>query len=465
MVLVPPPVVKIRREEGVNFLSFLPLSTFLEEGDVIEKKLKYLVIAIVAIVAAAVSLGVYYTAYVPMPVKAKEEILIGYPVHLSGAYAYEGTYILHGVILAVEDINAKGGVYVREYGKKLPLKLIYEDTASDVEKTKMIVEKMITVDKVDLLIPPYGSTFGLATLPITEQYKKFTVGWSASAEERYTAGYKYAFDICTVNGLYSGVYFAGNIGFLAHYKEWLPPGAPPPLTVAILAHNAAYGRCAADVMEYLINRYGVQKVVLKELYDPKTTDFSPLITKIRSIRPDVVIFCGTAAGYLNFYKQVADMKVKEVKMWFPSNWYPEHIATLGWDRLQYFFDEQYWIEYKNPRSQALVKRADERWPGRYHELAWFASGYDAVYLMAQAVEKAGSLDPDALRTVMLTQTLDSILYGNITFTPQGYPFVPKYEERVPVRQVIGQRLVIVWPPHLKEGDVVYPPPWDKKYGI
>jgi len=426
------------------------------------KKKNVVIVAVIIVAVILCSIGVYYLHLRPTPME-KTEIVLGLPAHLTGSYAYEGTVSAYGTMLAVDDINAKGGIYVREYGRKMPLKLIVEDDASDAEKTKLIMEKLITVDKVDFIMAPGGSTWALAGVPISEKYKKICIGFGGSDEALFTSGYKYYFAFCIANGLFSGTYYVGIIGFLAHYKEWLPEGAPPPLTVAIVSMNNAYGRCAANIMEKFIKEHGVQKVVLKELYDPKITDFTPIITKIRVAQPDAVIMCGYAAQNTNFFRQVNEMKVKEVKIWSPSCWFPEYFLALGYDGLQYFFDQQYWINYASSEARDTLQRAKAKW-GYDYTLGYFAWGYDGPYVLAQAIERAGSLDSDKVREALLTGTYRSLTYGDIRFDEHGWPIVEKFEEKVPIRQVVGHSQVIVWPPHLAQAKPVYPPPWEKKYG-
>jgi len=418
---------------------------------------------IVIVIAVAAIGGVVYYLSQPSGVTEKTEILLGHVAHLTGSYAYEGTIAAHGTMLAVDDINDKGGVYVEEYGKKLPLRLIVEDDASDPEKTKIATEKLCTVDNVDFLIAPGGSTWNLAAVPISEKYHKLCIGWGGSAEELWTSGFKYYFGFTTVNDLYSGMYYAGIIGFLAHYEEWLPEGAPPPLTVALIGMNNAYGRCAVDIMEKLIKKHGVQTIVMKEYFDPKTTDFTPLITKIQTTKPDAVIVVGYSSQNTNFFRQVIEMKVKEVKIWCPSCWFPQYFLTLGYDGLEYFFDQQYWINYLSDEARDICQRAQEKWDYD-HSLGYFAWGYDGVYVLAQAIEKAGSLDTEKVRTALLTETFHSMTYGDITFQENGLPFVEDFELKVPIRQVVGHKQVVVWPLEYKEADPIYPPPWDEKYG-
>src|SRR4030043_1355418 len=114
---------------------------------------------------------------------AKDNIVIGQAVSLSGPNA-----IIHlpGALppqtLWVEEVNAKGGIYVKEYGKKLPIKWIQYDDKSDHGTMVKLIEKLILEDKVDFLLPPCSTSYLFAAAPIANKHGYILLGAEGGAE-------------------------------------------------------------------------------------------------------------------------------------------------------------------------------------------------------------------------------------------------------------------------------------------
>jgi len=102
---------------------------------------------------------------------AKDKIVIGCAIALSGENAVpaQSTQVTE-YKLWVEQKNAEGGLYVKEFGKKLPIELIMYDDNSNIETSTKMVEKLIVQDKVDLMLPPWGTAFNFAVAPMVSKY-------------------------------------------------------------------------------------------------------------------------------------------------------------------------------------------------------------------------------------------------------------------------------------------------------
>jgi branched-chain amino acid transport system substrate-binding protein len=113
---------------------------------------------------------------------AKDKIRIGWVTSLSGPYA-SGVPVTYGMVydLWVEEINAKGGIYVKEYGKKLPLEIIKYDDKSDVGAMTKLLEKVILEDKVDFIFAPWGTAMLYAAAPIANKHKYILLGGPGGA--------------------------------------------------------------------------------------------------------------------------------------------------------------------------------------------------------------------------------------------------------------------------------------------
>ncbi|HEY7534816.1 MAG TPA: ABC transporter substrate-binding protein, partial [Thermodesulfobacteriota bacterium] len=119
------------------------------------------------------------------------EIKIGVSISLSGRYMAHGSESFEGLNLWVNDANQSGGITIKKNDKKLPINLIYYDDGSSVENCKMLVERLIVKDKVDILIGPYSSGLTLGAAPIVDKYKKILWNHGGSSDEIFERGYRY----------------------------------------------------------------------------------------------------------------------------------------------------------------------------------------------------------------------------------------------------------------------------------
>src|SRR3989337_4478374 len=111
-----------------------------------------------------------------------KEIKFGVAISLSGRYSVQGRESFDGLTLWVKDTNRSDGILVKKNGKRLPVKLIYYDDGSSVESCKILVERLIIKDKVNVLIGPYSSGLTLSAAPIVDKYKKILFNDTASSE-------------------------------------------------------------------------------------------------------------------------------------------------------------------------------------------------------------------------------------------------------------------------------------------
>ncbi|MBU2498123.1 MAG: amino acid ABC transporter substrate-binding protein, partial [Proteobacteria bacterium] len=109
--------------------------------------------------------------------KAPDKIRIGNAISLSGPYAPGAiTTQTNPYDMWVKEVNEKGGIYVKAYGKKIPVELIRYDDKSDMGTVVKLVEKLILDDKVDLLLPPWGTAMNFAIAPIVTRHKYPVLG-------------------------------------------------------------------------------------------------------------------------------------------------------------------------------------------------------------------------------------------------------------------------------------------------
>ena len=120
----------------------------------------------------------------PLAALSKDKIVIGQAVSLSGPLATSNAVVSTPYYdLWVKDVNAEGGIYVKGYGKRLPVELLIYDDKSDIGTTTRLLERLIVEDKVDFLLPPWGTANLFAAAPIANKYGYILIG-GAGGEEK-----------------------------------------------------------------------------------------------------------------------------------------------------------------------------------------------------------------------------------------------------------------------------------------
>ncbi len=149
-----------------------------------------LVTAMLLVVLLAVFIGL------PSAACAKDKIILGVPIAMSGPYAEAAiATVLRNYELWVEDVNAKGGVYVKELDKRLPVELIKYDDKSDPANCIKLAEKLMVEDKVDLFLAPWGTGYYLAVAPVANKHGYPIIASAAAVEQLRPAAHTlpYAF--------------------------------------------------------------------------------------------------------------------------------------------------------------------------------------------------------------------------------------------------------------------------------
>ena len=357
---------------------------------------------------------------------------IGASISLTGRYDRTGRELKNGYDLWAEQTNAAGGIM----GRQVEF-VVYDDT-SDPETARNLYEKLITEDKVDLVIGPYSSPVTLPASTVAEKYGYPMIISGASATDIFTRGYKNVFGVYTAAPLYMDG--AIDIANKQGYK-----------TVAIINENSAFAKDTVSGARKKAQDAGMQ-IVFEEEYPNTVRDLNPILTKMRPLNPEVLIG-GT-------YGEDATLLMRQLK---DLNWTPKIVAltvgpalpdfyqTLGEDAEYVMGSTQWEPGVKGPGVSEFVNAYNAKngyLPG-YHA----AGGYAAGQLLKQAIEKAGAVDNDKLRTTLGTIDATTI-YGPYKVDDTGNQVgKPSYL----VQWLKGERK-IVWPDSLAETLAIVPAP-------
>jgi branched-chain amino acid transport system substrate-binding protein len=382
-------------------------------------------------------------------------IRIGVGLALTGAGAAPSKVIQTSLELWRDDVNAKGGILGR------PVQLVIYDDQSTPANVPNVYTKLITVDKVDLLLGPYGTNFVAPALPTIIQNKKMTISFTAiGINDKFN--YDKYFSMVSVGP--QGVN-AFSIGFF----DLAAKQSPKPQTVAILAADAEFAQSSAQGAREEIKKHGF-KLVYDQSYPPSTTDFAPVIRAIQAANPDIV-YIGAyppdnvgiirAANEIGlspkmFGGAMIGMLVTPIKVQLGpiANGLivGENFAAAAAPKIPGAAD--FLQRYSAKASAAGIDPLG---------FAWGPFAYAAGQTLAQAVTETKSLDHDKLAEYMKKASFKTVA-GDFSFAKDG--------EWSKARQVWtqvqnaqpsnleqfrdGKAQPIVWPPEDATGTLIYP---------
>lgn len=416
------------------------------------------ILALVVLVVASVGAYYVYTPQAPTaPEKpAREAILVGYPASITGRFETLGKQGLHGIQMWAEDVNKQGGIFVKEYGKKIPVKVVYFDDKSDKDTTLRLTERLILEEKADFLFSPYSSGLAFAAAPIAEKQKKIMLAWGASSDDIWTQGWKYIVGIYTPASLYQ----ASALEFL---KSKIPKAR-----VAFITEDEIFSVSSHKGGQAKAKELGFE-IVYVDRYPQNPTDLSPILLKLKEIKPDAIFADGHLKDNVLIVKQLAEYKV-DVKLisitsgaaaatfWkdvgpsteyvlAPSQWEPVEMDPT---KIPNWFGEKI-----SPRKWA--DKFKERWG--YEPDYRAASAIGAALTLHAAIEKAGSIDTEKVRTALTELDIVTIL-GRYKVDPNTLNQIG--HEMLLVQWIKGKK-VVVGPPEFAEATPVYPiPMWEER---
>jgi branched-chain amino acid transport system substrate-binding protein len=341
------------------------------------------------------------------PAASSEPILIGLVTPLTGANALDGTEVRHGAELAVKEINEAGGVAGR------PLQLVVEDGKADPTESTNAAEKLITRDKVVTLIGCWASSATIAAMPIVEQNQVPLVVEISTNPTITEQGNKWVFRTSsneTLNSQFLGTTAVNDLGF----KK-----------IAYLAVNNDWGRGAATNYTKIVTEAGAE-VVLTEYSEASEVNFYPILNKVKASGADSIFVTHGLQSMANLFKQMRELEIN-LPVLSTGGYTLESMAEAsGGDASIY--EGAYTLAYTIPadigRVPKVTKFVDD-YAAAYPEdpiARGSGNGYDAVYVIAEAIKAAGSADPSAIRDALVNVAIEGV-GGHLEFdeTQQAHP--------------------------------------------
>jgi branched-chain amino acid transport system substrate-binding protein len=343
--------------------------------------------------------GRLQTASAQTAEKAPDKIRIGCAIALSGPNAIGGiTTQVNPYKLWVALTNQKGGIFVPKYNKRIPVDLIIYDDRSDIETCIKMAEKLIVEEKVDFMLPPWGTASNFAIAPVATKYKHPMMGITVSSpklDER----------------LASTPYFFVVLG---------QPSRLVPSTVALMQEvgvksvaviyvSDMFGLEHVDLVKEYVGKSDIKMPILQS-YPPETQDLSPLIKRVEAEKVDALLNYGYPPHTFLINKQMPALGYNPkffqngVGTQFTS--YRDAFGAAGVDgvcgnwaltpKMPYPGAKEFFEAYKKMFNEEAAMGGE---PGAYASLQ----------ILEQAIQKVGDLNREKIRDVIAKDTFDTVI--------------------------------------------------------
>lgn len=341
-----------------------------------------------------------------------EIIRIGYAISFTGPYSTGAkASVIPNYILWEKEVNEKGGIYLSDFNKQVPIKLIEYDDKSEIETVVRLVEKLILEDKVDLLLHPWGTAMNFAIAPLANKYKyPIICNTSASLKLREVALTNPYFFSMLNNPDDTMKEF---VKFLVDQYRKGKIGN----RVAVIFVGDFFGIEGAGVLAPELVMHGF-KLVYFESYSLGSTDLSPLLKEVMGKHPDVFVSIS--------YPEDTFLIVEQSKLlgFNPSIFYsavgtafPSFRDTFGAETVEGIMGHGVWnpnLPFKGGREyfekhKAFFNREPDRWASAF--------GYASLQILEQAIEKVGSINREKIRDVIAENEFETII-GKVSFENQ-----------------------------------------------
>jgi len=373
--------------------------------------------------------------------EAPDAIRIGGVVPLTGAFAGGGAQVERGYIYAVDAINEAGGVYVEEFDAQIPLELDVRDDASDPNQTTSIMDELAGGDIVAYL-GGFATPVHAAGSATAERNGIPYLGVATSTQALHEQGYQYFFSPFPKSPDMAVTVFEMLNGLVAEGER--------PLNVGIFQEATDWGEELGPLFVQEAENHGYE-VVYHETYAPGSTDFTDLILGAQAAGVEALLSLPTPPDGFAIYQQMGELGWKP-----PFNLVIRAADVPTWNDLGpagegVVLSTPWHPALGFPGTEAVNERHLEE-EGRPADPV-VGSAYALIEILADAIERAGTLDHDAVRdAIAATDGLETII-GPITFREDGTAEVPN-----PHMQRIGGAIELIWPADTATSELVYPAP-------
>jgi len=343
----------------------------------------------------------------PSAVPSQEaKIKAGVSVSMTGHFANEGALVKKGYEAWAKWVNGRGGINIG--GKPHKVEIIFYDDKSDAKTSGKLTEKLITEDKVDIILGPFASDVTAATSVVCERNGYVLIAPFAS-DIIYKKGFKHFFALLGVTGTH-----------LVPVADLAAKQTPRPKSFAIVVLDHYFPLAVMGGLKKRSLELGFEEVYYGK-YPFGTTDFSGILTSIKSKKPDLIYFGGFFPMSVSFYRQAKELKVN-AKLYTTTGAaeQPNWMTVMKKDG-DYVISQTVWhpdMPYKGPYFNGNSFK--QFWNKEYgtQPPAHCAAAFATALLMQIAIEKAGTLDQARIRDILRAEEWETF-FGKFKYDKFG----------------------------------------------
>jgi branched-chain amino acid transport system substrate-binding protein len=401
------------------------------------------------ITAGIVGIGLGIAGAVAPATADDNTIVLGSAISLTGKYSSNGIITQRGYDLGVKRINEMGGVKIG--GKTYKLAMKYYDDESTPLRTAELFERLIKQDGIKLLVGPYSSATTKAAAPITEKYEVPMVEAEAASRSLFTQGYKYMFGLVST----SEQYVESTIDLAAETAKKAGRD-PSSVTVAMTFENDPFSLDVRAGAVARAKKYGM-KIVVDDKLPRDLNDMSATVTKVKALKPDLLIVSGHEKGAATAVRQLKEMRVDVPMVMITQCEAAEIVKKFGKKATEGILCPTQWAPSLNYKGKYFGTAEDyaKLFKKTYSEYSTVpyqaASATAALIVWKEALEKADSLDPKKIRDTLAKLDLMTF-YGPIKFDSTG----KNPEKPMVLRQIQDGAYKVVAPTKYATAKLEYP---------
>ena len=311
-----------------------------------------------------------------------DTIKIGVASPYTGDYAQFGDYTKDGVELAVEEINKAGGVL----GK--PIQIVYGDDKGDSKEAVSVAQKFASDKGIVGIIGHFFSGATLAAGPIYQQNEIPTIAVASTNPDVADIG-DYVFRI-NVGDNYQGSQLAQLLKDKGYNK------------VSVIYDNSDYGKGVSDVFTQSFTEIGGEVLLNESYLGGQDKDFSLILTKVKNTDTEVIILVSYYTEASLIIQQARNIGI-DVPFYASDSLYTDDFLTLAGDAANGTHVVCYFHESDpSEAAQEFVKKFESKYNKKVD--SWSPYAYDAMYVMADAINRAGTTDGPAVRDAIAATT-------------------------------------------------------------
>jgi branched-chain amino acid transport system substrate-binding protein len=383
--------------------------------------------------------------------KAPDAILVGATIAATGPFSGEVGPFRKMMENWTEMVNARGGITLKEYGKKFPVKFVIYDDTSKPADSQRLYEKLVTEDKVHVLLGPYSSPITIAASTVAEKHKIPFIALEANSTAIFSRGFEWMVGVIDDGPKWS-----------FHYFDLLKNEAKAK-TIAFVIEDTPHPKEVGSGSIPKAKEIGL-KVVVEEYFPVATQDFTPIITKIKAADPDIVYVAAFPPREIAFHKQAVEQGVSPREFH-----YIHHGAAfreaVGLKNANLVTGENYWMPgVKGGPNVAEFEELLQKTGIKVEDFPWASIHFFGFEALRAALEQAGTLDREKVRDTLRNLDIQTIS-GRLKFYKPGENMNPKTGWQGTLNpfptQIQDGKYVTLWPSQFATGKHVYPRPGAK----